>query len=58
MTTMREITGEHDWRPGGVDHLARLAGISNSADSYETIADAKPRLFSHNDQEESETIAD
>jgi len=38
--------------------IARLAGISNSADSYETIADGKPRLFNHNDQVEAEPIAD
>lgn len=38
--------------------VARLAGFSNSVDSYETIADAKPQSFFHNEQVESEIAAD
>ncbi|MGH9766702.1 MAG: dicarboxylate/amino acid:cation symporter [Blastocatellia bacterium] len=38
--------------------VARLAGFSNPTDPYETIADAKPRPFSHNEQVEREIVAD
>jgi len=38
--------------------VARLSGFSNSTDSYETIADAKPRSISHNDRVQSEIVAD
>jgi Na+/H+-dicarboxylate symporter len=38
--------------------VSRLAGFSNSVDSYETIADANPRSFPHNDQVKPEIAAD
>ena len=38
--------------------VAPRAGFSKSTNSYETIEDAKSRLFSHDIQVESETVAD
>jgi Na+/H+-dicarboxylate symporter len=52
--TLANVTGDLT----ALTIISRLAGFSNSTDPYETIADAKPRPFSHNDQIEPEIAAD
>jgi Na+/H+-dicarboxylate symporter len=52
--TLNNVTGNMT----ALTLVSRLAGFSNSADPYETIAGAKTRPFSHNDQVEPEIVAD
>jgi proton glutamate symport protein len=50
--TLANVTGDLT----ALTIVARFAGFSNSTDSYETVAGAKPGLFSESDQLETETI--